>query len=114
MRGPSPDEHVGKSIRRVLLQASDAGLSRSGQVSRLVSKLQLPAEGTCNDLALDLGDSVTIDICYSDVIVSTHGSRKQCWSDQPASASAHVLCGFVSQFVRDSCVTPVCCKIKEK
>ena len=33
----------------VLLQAWDAWLSRSGHVGQLVPKLQLLAEGACND-----------------------------------------------------------------
>ena len=47
----------------VLLQAWDAGLSRSNRVGQLVPKLQLPAEGRVTILALDLGDSVMIDTC---------------------------------------------------
>ena len=47
-------------VRRVL-QAWDAGLSRSGQDGHLALKLQLPAEGAYDDLALDLCDSVMID-----------------------------------------------------
>ena len=76
MRGPSLGEQVGKSTRRVWLQAWDAGLTRSGQVGRLVSKLQLPVEGACNDLALDLGDSVTIDTCGFKSSCRNVGSRK--------------------------------------
>ena len=43
-----------------MLQAWDAGLSSSSHVGQLVLKLQLPAEGACTILALDLGDSVMI------------------------------------------------------
>ena len=54
-------------------------MSRSGQVGRLVSKLQLPAEGACNGLvALNLIGSVIIYICDSDVIVSTRGLHTFC------------------------------------